>query len=289
MKIIFFTLSALVYSGLAQGQYLWYQTKITCKTENKEVIDQGKMALDAALKNMVESKKLYEFDVARSTNEKETTLTYLILAEDEGKFHAIHEQWMKQVKVPALKKFWEGCPTMKDTLSNSTRLYFPLIKNINSPVAEVPIIEEKPDISHDYKIIIDFTSISELKGKKNKMDSSSVNWGLDEVGRIINLHIAAGVPKEKLNVVLAVHGFAVRSFFNNDEYKKRYNTDNPNISIIKELENAGVKFIQCGQNAAWFGVKKEMLLPQMKMALSAKTTITSYQMKGYALMKIAND
>jgi intracellular sulfur oxidation DsrE/DsrF family protein len=95
--------------------------------------------------------------------------------------------------------------------------------------------------------------------------------------------VAAGIPKEKIHLVVAVHGFASRSFFNNDAYQKKYKLNNPNGAVIEELVNKGVKFLICGQSLAWMGDKKEMLMPQAKVSLTAQTTLSSYQLKGYAL------
>ena len=98
---------------------------------------------------------------------------------------------------------------------------------------------------------------------------------------MINLHIASGIPKENLEVVVVVHGFALFSIANNDAYRSNFKTDNPNLILIKELEDAGVKFIACGQAMAFLEFKKQDLLPIVKVSLTAQTALSNYQLKGF--------
>lgn len=57
--------------------------------------------------------------------------------------------------------------------------------------------------------------------------------------------------------------------------------DNPNIKLINDLTNIGAKFISCGQAMAFFDIKKEDLLPMVKVSLTAQTVLSFYQLKGY--------
>ena len=78
-----------------------------------------------------------------------------------------------------------------------------------------------------------------------------------------------------------VHGAALNAITNNVYYKEHFKTDNPNIKLIDDLTALGAKFIACGQAMAFADIKKESLLPVVKVAVSAKTTLSSYQLKGY--------
>jgi intracellular sulfur oxidation DsrE/DsrF family protein len=113
--------------------------------------------------------------------------------------------------------------------------------------------------------------------------------GLNDIARIYNLHIAGGVPKEKVHFVIAVHAMAESSFLNNEAYQKKYKMNNPNLPIIEQLSNAGVQFLVCSQSHSWFGFKKDQLIPQAKLAMSAQTTLSAYQSKGYALKVLQED
>ena len=106
-------------------------------------------------------------------------------------------------------------------------------------------ITEKPDSNIRYKLLISLTTDAE--GDK----INEINRGLAEVGRILNLHIAAGIPKQNIDLVIVTHGHALFALLNNEAFKKQHTKAIIlNIAIIKELENAGAKFIACGAGDA---------------------------------------
>ncbi len=157
----------------------------------------------------------------------------------------------------------------------SQKLVNPIIKNYGG-IYDLPDAEEKIDPSLDYKIIIDVARESEKP--------EDVNWALNNVARLLNLHAMAGVPKEKLHVVLAIHGGAAFTVRNNEEYKKVYGVDNPNLELYKELQDSGVKMVVCGQSLVVRKIDPKKMVPGIKVASSMLTTITTHQLKGYALL-----
>jgi intracellular sulfur oxidation DsrE/DsrF family protein len=159
---------------------------------------------------------------------------------------------------------------------------YPAIKASKlSAVLPVDGITEKPDINVKYKLLISL-SLGSSEAEKVK----ELNRGLAEAGRIINLHLAAGVPKENLDVVIVTHGKALYALLNDEAFKKQFKGDNPNVAIVKELEGIGAKFIACGQAMQFLEIKNEQLMPEVKIAMSAKTALSTYQLKGYALYEI---
>jgi predicted peroxiredoxin len=68
-----------------------------------------------------------------------------------------------------------------------------------------------------------------------------------------------------------VHAAALNAIKNNEAYQKKYKVDNPNIKLINDLKNIGAKFIACGQAMEFFEVKKEELLQDIKISLTAQT------------------
>jgi len=134
---------------------------------------------------------------------------------------------------------------------------------------------EIPDASIDYKLLFEIT--------ENNPDSAASidNYDLVEVARVINLHVASGVPLKKIFPVIVVHGPALNALKNNEYYQKKYKMDNPNIKLINELANVGAKFIACGQAMAFTDTKREALLPLVKISLTAQTALSSYRLKGY--------
>jgi intracellular sulfur oxidation DsrE/DsrF family protein len=152
----------------------------------------------------------------------------------------------------------------------------PVIKNYGT-VFEIPFAEEKPDPNIDYNIVI------EVERESEKPDS--VNWALNNVARLINLHVMAGVKLEKLHIVVAIHGGAAYTVMNNEAYQNKYKVNNPNLGLYEELEKAGVKIVVCGQSILFRKIDRFKMVPQVKIASSMMTTLTNYQMKGYAVMK----
>lgn len=158
---------------------------------------------------------------------------------------------------------------------------YPILKGgENSGVIPVKDPAEIPDPALDYKLLFEFTA--------SNPDSlvKEINDGLGEVARVINLHVASGVPLKKIFPVIVVHGPALNAISTNDYYKEHFKTDNPNIKLINDLTAIGVKFIACGQAMAFLDMKKEALLPVVKVSITAQTVLTSYQLKGYVLNKL---
>ncbi len=68
-------------------------------------------------------------------------------------------------------------------------------------------------------------------------------------------------------------------------FGETFNVENPNSQLIKELSNAGVDVITCGQTAMLRKIDKSVVLPEVKFALSAITTLLQYQNNGYKFIK----
>lgn len=158
---------------------------------------------------------------------------------------------------------------------SQTRIY-PLIKNFGG-IFDIPYAEEKPDPSLDYNIVI------EVEHSIDHPDS--LNWALNNVARLLNIHVMAGVQPEKLHVVLAIHGGAAYSVLNNEAYRAKYKVSNPNLVLYEELEKAGVKMFVCGQSLIARKIDRTKMVPQVKVASSMLTTLTTYQLKGYSVLK----
>lgn len=154
---------------------------------------------------------------------------------------------------------------------------YPLIKTSKwTGVLPMENVNEKPDPSIQYKLLME-----EVIPIRDSTAAKDFSEGLSEVGRIINLHIASGIPKNKLSVVVVVHGPALYALYTNEQYRKKWGVDNPNIPLINELMKNGVKFIACGQAMNFFDVKKEDMVSNINISLTAQTVLSHYQLKGY--------
>ena len=138
----------------------------------------------------------------------------------------------------------------------------------------MPYADEKIDSELTYNIVVEVVTASDRPDE--------INWALNNVARMLNLHAMAGVPKEKLNVMLAIHGGAAFTVMDNEEYRKKYKVDNPNLDLYQALANAGVKMFVCGQSLLARDINKDKMVKQINIASSMLTTMTTYQLKGYA-------
>ena len=215
---------------------------------------------------------LFSFITAQSVFCQSSSMDSLWKARDSTLHSLYREDSVKVSKEYAEKEKW-------------ARIYsealYPLLKGTkNSGVIPVTGPTFIPDPNMDYKILFEVTG--------NNPDSTikEINAGLDEVARVINLHYASGIPAKRIIPVIVVHAGALNALKTNMAYQRKYKVDNPNLKLIADMENLGAQFIACGQAMAFFEVKKEELLPEIKVSLSAQTVISSYQLKGYILHPI---
>lgn len=153
---------------------------------------------------------------------------------------------------------------------------YPVIENYGG-IYDVPDAIEKPDSMQDYKIVVDLAGGSDRPG--------DLNFGLNNIARMINLHVIGGVPKEKITVIVAVHNEATYTILDNSQYREKYKTDNPNLPLYKELKAAGVQFFVCGQSLVARKIDRNRISEDVGIATSMLTVLTTYQLKGYASFK----
>ncbi|MCU0356975.1 MAG: DsrE family protein [Cyclobacteriaceae bacterium] len=161
-------------------------------------------------------------------------------------------------------------------ISKAQTMVNPVIKNYGG-IYDVPNAVEKPDPSLEYKIVVDLAMGSD---KPNE-----VNFGLNNIARMINLHVVGGVPREKLHIIVAIHNEASYSIMSNEAYRTKYKTDNPNLALYDALSDAGVQFFICGQSIINRKIDPEKISDRVKIATSMLTVFTTYQLKGYAALK----
>lgn len=149
----------------------------------------------------------------------------------------------------------------------------PLIKNFGA-IYDVEAATVKPDPNLQYKIVVD---------AKTGGDADALAFALNNVARMLNLHVVGGVKPENLEVVVAIHGSATKAIMKNEAYQKRYQVDNPNVALIKELKEAGVKLVVCGQSMTGRKIGADEVLPQVEIGTSMLTTVSTYQLKGFAI------
>ena len=152
----------------------------------------------------------------------------------------------------------------------------PVIKDFGA-IYNIPTATVKPDPTQVYKIVVDVFTGAE--------DPNDLSFGLNNVARMINLHAVGGIPTGKIVVVLAMHGGATFATLKNEAYQKKFGIDNPNAPLVKALKDAGVKLVVCGQSLLAREIPLEAVLPEIEIGTSMLTTVSTYQLKGYAVFR----
>lgn len=161
-------------------------------------------------------------------------------------------------------------------LSLAQEQIFPVIKNYGG-IYDIPSATIRPDHQGPYNIVIDVVSRDE--------EPSELAYSLVNVARLINLHAIGGVDPKNINVVLAIHGPMAITVMNNEAYKQKYGVDNPHIDLYNALDEAGVKLTVCGQSLIARQISHDQVQETIEIATSMLTTVTTYQLKRYALLK----
>ncbi|HUN76516.1 MAG TPA: DsrE family protein [Steroidobacteraceae bacterium] len=115
---------------------------------------------------------------------------------------------------------------------------------------------------------------------------TDVNPGLERVARTVNLYASAGVPLDHLKFVAVLYGPATDAALDDAHYRQSFGTSNPNLDVIGKLRHAGVDVAICGQALAEHHYQYDWVAPQLTLALSALTTITVLEHRGYTLVPL---
>lgn len=142
----------------------------------------------------------------------------------------------------------------------------------------MPEAAYQPDAKATYKIVFALTKADDQPAQPHS--------GLERVARSVNLYVNAGVPLKHLHFVAVASGAASAIVLNDDAYRMHFGTANPNLAIIAQLRAAGVDIAVCGQSVAERHYDCAWIDSDVTVALSALTTVTELQHKGYALMPL---
>jgi intracellular sulfur oxidation DsrE/DsrF family protein len=150
-------------------------------------------------------------------------------------------------------------------------------------VGVIPIVDAAMpyDSALTYKIAIDIYGTFK--------DSTKVYQPFTEIARTYNLHIANGVPAEKIKIAAVIHGGLSKAVLSNDAYQEKYGIDNPNMVALQELKKVGVEFYLCGQSMVFLQIPQENIAKEVKVAISAKTTFVALDQMGYTFMDVSGN
>lgn len=142
-----------------------------------------------------------------------------------------------------------------------------------APAKDQPGAHEYPDPKLTYKIVFDLAD--------GPASPDKVNPGLQGVAEFINTLAKYGVPADHRIIAVVFHQKSTPAILVNDEYRKRYNTDNPDIQLVQAMKKAGVDFRVCGQAVLGNHIDPKTILPQIQLDLWAGVTIPNLMMRGY--------
>lgn len=143
----------------------------------------------------------------------------------------------------------------------------------HGPVYAVPADSYNLDPAQSYRVVMDVG--------KGPDDPAELNRGIESAARFLNMHARNGIPPERLEMAVALHGSGARAALTDAAHQKNFGAPNPNQGLIEELAQAGVQFYLCGQTAGYYGYAPEDLLPGVTLALSAMTVHVRLQQEGY--------
>ncbi|WOK05547.1 DsrE family protein [Imperialibacter roseus] len=153
--------------------------------------------------------------------------------------------------------------------------HYPIVKG-HGGIFDIQEATAFPDPTLQYKIVVDI--------KEGAGGHKSINASLNNLARIANLHGMGGVPKENIDIVAVIHGEATISILSDISHENRYGTPNPNTDLIRALLEGGIKLFVCGQSLRARKIDARELTPGIAISLSAVTLVTTYQLKGYAVL-----
>ena len=146
------------------------------------------------------------------------------------------------------------------------------------PVHIWPEAIDRPSPNKTYKALFDVT--------QGKPAADQVNPGLDHIARAVNTFVAAGVPLSHLKFDVIIHGGATPIALNEKAYMAKFGHANPNLAVIADLKKAGVNVMVCGNALGDMEFTPAEVNPDIKVALSALSTLIIQQNQGYALMRM---
>ena len=110
------------------------------------------------------------------------------------------------------------------------------------------------------------------------------NRHIESAARFINMHAAAGVDPENIQVAVVVHGGASMDLLSENAWQaKGKEGANGSHALVRDLLGEAVRVILCGQSAAAHGITQADLIPGVEMALSAMTAHALLQQAGYSV------
>lgn len=113
-------------------------------------------------------------------------------------------------------------------------------------------------------------------------DTVRVNAQLTTVARFYNINVRHGYPEARVHAAAVVHGSGWQSLLTDSAFAARFGgKPNPSRRLVEELVQHGAQLVLCGQTAGARGIRREELIPGVKVAISAMAALNVLQGDGY--------
>lgn len=113
-------------------------------------------------------------------------------------------------------------------------------------------------------------------------DTAKVNQQLVTIARYFNVHARNGFADDRVKAAAVFHGDGWTALLSDSAFVARYGgSGNPSKRLVQELLQHGAQLVLCGQTAGSRGIRREELLPGVKVAVSAMTAFNVLQAQGY--------
>lgn len=109
----------------------------------------------------------------------------------------------------------------------------------------------------------------------DRAEQGTRNRGFESAARFMNMHAAAGIGEDRIDLAVIVHGSAARDLVVGE--------GNASQSMVEAMLENGVRFILCGQSAASQGISADDLIAGVEIQLSAMTAHALLQQDGYTV------
>lgn len=149
--------------------------------------------------------------------------------------------------------------------------------------AVVPLPEAAAQPRAGSKICVDLTAGG---------DRERLNPAIEKLARYVNLYAGAGKSPAAVEIAVVIHGEATLDVLDDAAYATAFGVKgNPNLKCLRQLKQAGVRFLVCGQSLHGKGADPRQIAsidgePVAALAVSALTAIVNRQGDGYAMVPL---
>jgi len=131
-----------------------------------------------------------------------------------------------------------------------------------------------PAAAVDHRLYVDIDSDEPTR-------RNDINTRLHTAAKLLNLYALAGVPNDKVHLVVLFYGRGIDLALSDAAYEKKFGHPNPNANLIRQLRQANVQMVVCGQALGHQNFVAANIRPGITLALSALTAREELQAAGY--------